>query len=186
MDLTLMLKSAAEGDPEARASAINAAYDELRKLAQGRMAGERLDHTLSATALVHEVSLKFLNDASLPTENRGKFFAYASQAMRNYLIDYARTRGRQKRGGDRKRVELEDAVSAAVDQREELLALNEALEGLAVEEPRKASVVEMRYFGGLNNQEVADALDISVATVKRDWEVAQTWLRREMERGEAG
>ena len=176
MDLTEILKNAEAGDAAARANLIAAAYDDLRKLAGGKMSAERQDHTLSATALVNEVSIRMLTDSRVPMESRGQFFAYASRAMRNLLIDHARTKGRQKRGGDRKKFSLEEAVVSATEESEDLLALNDALETLAEMEPRKAQVVEMRYFGGLSNQDVANALGISLATVKRDWDVARTWL----------
>ena len=180
LDLTQILRSASTGDPDARARVIQAAYDDLRELAAGKMSGERQNHTLTSTALVHEVSMKMLNDSRVPTESRGQFFAYASKAMRNLLIDHARNRGRQKRGGDRQKFSLEEAMIACDEQRDEFLALNDALESLADLEPRKAQVVEMRYFGGMSNQEIASALDISLATVKRDWEVAKTWLLRQL------
>ena len=176
MDLTRILHSAQDGDSDARARVIQAAYDDLKKLAAGKMVGESQDHTLSATALVHEVSLKLLTDNEVPVSSRGQFFGYASRAMRNLLIDHARTKGRQKRGGDRQKFEFKEAVVASQEQSDDLLALNDALDGLANIETRKAKVVEMRYFGGMSNQEVADALEISLATVKRDWEVAKAWL----------
>lgn len=185
MDLTQILKTAAEGDPDARANLIQAAYEDLRQLAAGKMAGERQDHTLTSTALVNEASMRLLTDANVPTENRGQFFAYASKAMRNFLIDHARTKGRQKRGGDRQKFSFEEAMVAAEDQRDELLALNDALESLAELEPRKAQVVEMRYFGGMSNREIATALGTSLATVKRDWEVARTWLLRQLMQADA-
>ena len=176
MDITQILQSADSGDSQARAELVQAVYHDLRSLAGRQMSNERQNHTLSATALVHEVSMKILGESDIPTEGRGQFFAYAAKAMRNYLIDHARTRGRQKRGGDRKRVIVEEALIASEQRSEDLLALNEALEQLAELEPRKAQVVEMRYFGGMSLQEVADSLDISIATVKRDWDVAKTWL----------
>ncbi|MDA8744815.1 sigma-70 family RNA polymerase sigma factor [Rubripirellula amarantea] len=176
MDLTQILTAANAGDAEARSQLIQAAYNDLRQLAAGKMANERQDHTLSSTALVHEVSMKLLDDSRVPTESRGQFFAYASKAMRNLLIDHARTKGRQKRGGDRQKFSFDEALVACDEQRDEFLALNSALEKLAELEPRKAQVVEMRYFGGLSNQEIASALETSLATVKRDWEVARTWL----------
>lgn len=185
LDLTQILKTAADGDPEARANLIQATYEDLRKLAAGKMAGERQDHTLTSTALVNEVSMRLLSDTRLPTKSRGQFFAYASKAMRNFLIDHARTKGRQKRGGDRQKFSFEEAVVAAEEQRDEFLALNDALELLAELEPRKAHVVEMRYFGGMSNQEIATAMDTSLATVKRDWEVAKTWLLRQLLQGDA-
>lgn len=185
MDRSQVLKTAVEGDHNARAKLIEAAYNDLRQLAAGKMARERQDHTLTSTALVNEVSMKMLNDSQVPTESRGQFFAYASKAMRNPLIDHARTKGRQKRGGDRQQFAFEEAMVACEEQRGEFLALNDALESLAEWEPRKAQVVEMRYFGGMSNQEIANALDTSLATVKRDWEVARTWLLRKLLQGDS-
>lgn len=180
MDITQILKSAADGDPEAKGKVIEVAYDRLRMMAARQMGNERQDHTLTATALVHEVSAKFLDDnKALPTD-RAAFLGFAATAMRNLLVDHARSKGRQKRGGDRKKLAFEEALVAAEEQSEDFLALHIAIEDLAKEEPRKAKVVELRYFGGLSNQQVADALDISVATVKRDWEVARTWLLHEL------
>ena len=180
MELTQILQLAEAGDEDARAEIIRAAYADLRQLAGAKMRSERQNHTLSATALVHEVSVKLLNETSLPATGRAQFLAYAAKAMRNLLIDHARTRGRQKRGGDKKKVSFEDALSASQDRNLEFLALNDALDSLAQIDPRKAQVVEMRYFGGLSIQETAEVLCVSVATVKRDWDVAKTWLRREL------
>lgn len=175
-DLTQLIAAASAGDSDARAKAIEIAYDDLRRIAARRLSGARQDHTLTATALVHEASLRLLSDRQLPVEGRQQFFAYAAKAMRNLLINHARDRGTQKRGGGRSRFALEEAVVACQEQREEFLALNDALDRLAELSPRKAQVVEMRYFGGLSNLEVADALSISEATVKRDWDTARTWL----------
>ena len=183
MDISQILQSAADGDPDARAKVIETAYDRLRELAASRMADQRQDHTLTATALVHEVSMRFLQESNALPTSRGAFIAYSARAMRNYLIDHARTKGRQKRGGDRNKLTFDEAFHAAEEQRDDLLALNEALQALAEAEPRKASVVELRYFGGLSNQEVAEALKISLATVKRDWEVAKTWLMHQLRSG---
>lgn len=180
MDITRILQSAAEGDPEAKAEVIREAYDRLRAMAAKRMSRERQDHTLSATALVHEVSAKFLADENVLPTDRAAFLGFAATAMRNLLVDHARAKGRQKRGGDRKKLSFEEAFVAAEEQSSDFLALNEALEHLAEAEPRKAKVVELRYFGGLSNQQVADTLEISLATVKRDWEVARTWLLHEL------
>ena len=180
MDITQFLQAAHDGDTDARVNLIQAAYDELRKIASVKMANERQDHTLTATALVNEVSLKLLHDAELPCQSRAQFLGCAAHAMRNVLIDHARTKGRQKRGGDRSHVEFQEAVIACQEQSDDLLALNEALEELANLEPRQAQVVEMRYFGGMTNQEIADALGISLATVKRDWLVAKSWLLCEL------
>ena len=180
MDLTQILKSAQAGDREARTNLIQAAYNELRHLAAAKMRDERPDHTLTATALVNEMAIRMLDASQVPVQNRKQFFAYASTAMRRLLIDHARGKKREKRGGDRRKFAFEEALVACEKQSSEILALNDALNALAKLKPRKAQVVEMRYFGGMSNQEVADALDISVATVKRDWDVARGWLIREL------
>jgi len=185
LDLTQVLALAKEGDQNARANVIQAAYEDLRRLASAKMSDERQNHTLTSTALVHEVSIKMLNESRVPIANRGQFFAYASKAMRNLLIDHARTKGRQKRGGDRQRFEFDEALVACAEQKDDFLALNDALEALAQLEPRKAQVVEMRYFGGMSNQEIASALGSSLATGKRDWTVAKTWLMRELIQGDS-
>jgi RNA polymerase sigma factor (TIGR02999 family) len=180
LDVTQILQQAEAGDADARARLIQAAYEDLRQMAAARMTDERQNHTLTSTALVHEVSMKMLTESQLPVANRGQFFSYASKAMRHFLIDYARTRGRQKRGGDRNRFSFDEALVASHEQRDDLLALNDALEELAEIDPRKAQLVEMRYFGGLSNQDIAEALNISLATVKRDWTVAKAWLLKEL------
>ena len=182
MNLTQKLKLARNGDTQARADLLEAAYDDLRQLASGRMSGERQNHTLTSTALVNEVSMKLLSDTGVPTESRSQFFAYVARAMRNLLIDHARTKGRQKRGGGHEKLKLQEAIVASDQQCVQFLELNDALETLAELEPRKAQVVEMRYFAGMSNQEIASALDISLATVKRDWNVAKTWMLRELSR----
>ena len=176
LDLTDILNSASAGDGTARAELIEIAYQDLKRLATAKMTDQRLDHTLTATALVNEVTLKMLKESSLNATSGKQFFAFASTAMRNLLIDHARSKGRQKRGGDLARFTFDEAVIACETQSEELLALNDALKSLEEIEPRKAQVVEMRYFGGLSNQEVADGLNVSLATVKRDWIVAKSWL----------
>lgn len=176
MELTEVLKQAGNGDSQARKALVELAYEDLRRLATGQMNHQRLDHTLTSTALVHEVSLKLLGEHKIPTEDRKQFFSYAASAMRNLLIDHARTKGRQKRGGNVARFSFEEAMLAAEQQSDRLLQLNEALENLAHTQPRKAQVVEMRYFGGLKMEEIAEALEVSLATVKRDWEVARTLL----------
>ncbi len=179
-EITQILQSIASGNPEARAELIAAAYDDLRMLASGKMRSERQNHTLTATALVNEISAGLLADRKVPTENRGQFFAYAARSMRNLLIDHARAKGRLMRGGDRERVSLEQAEHVQQKQREELLALNDALDRFAEIDTRKAQVVEMKYFGRMTNDEIAQALGISLATVKRDWEVAKAWLSQEL------
>lgn len=184
MDLTEKLGEAAQGDAAARHELVQLAYKDLRSLASAQMAGQRPDHTLTSTALVHELVMKLLGDQRLPPKNRSQFLAYASQAMRNLLIDHARSKGRQKRGGKQQVFSFEEALVAAQDQSEQLLHLNDVLEDLATAHPRKAQVVEMRYFGGLPLAEIAQALDVSLATVKRDWDVARTLLLHELKADE--
>ena len=185
MDVTNLLQRASQGDSQARGELIRATYGELRALADRRMRDERPDHTLTATALVHEVSVQLLERSQVPVENHGQFLALAARAMRNLLIDHARTKGRQKRGGGQKKLSLDEALVACETQTAQLLELHEALNRLAEIDPRKGKVVEMRYFGGMSIDETAAALGISPATVKRDWEVARTWLLRELQRGDS-
>ena len=180
MDFTEILRSADSGDAAAKAEIVKLAYDDLRRMAQVKLRDERQNHTLTATALANELSVKLLRDDHLPTAGRQQFMAYVSKALRHFLIDYARTRGRQKRGGDRRKLSFDDALAACREQSEDVLRLHEALERLSEIDPRKASVVEMRYFGGMSQEQTADSLDISLATVKRDWDVAKAWLQREL------
>lgn len=182
LDLTGLLQAAKSGNAEARANLIQAVYEDLRQLAAGKMNSQPPDHTLTSTALVHEVSMRLLGDNQIPGEDRGQFFAYAAKAMRNFLVDHARRRGSRRRGGDCQKFSLDEAMVACEEQRDEFLALHEALERLAEFDTRKARVVEMRYFGGLSNPEVAAALEISEATVKRDWDLARTWLLHRLRR----
>lgn len=179
-DLSQLLLSAQGGDDVAKAELIRWAYDDLRRLARMQMSNQRLDHTLTATALVHEVSAKLLEQSQAPVRDRTKFLAFASKAMRNLLIDHARGKNRQKRGGGERAMLLEEALVAAEEQPAELIELHEALEKLAESDARRASVVEMRYFGGLSIAETADSLGTSPATVKRDWEVAKLWLMKQL------
>ena len=181
MDVSRLFELARQGDSDARGELIAAAYAELRALATARMRNERPDHTLTATALVHEVSLKLLERSQVAVESKGQFLALAAKAMRNLLVDHARGRGRLKRGGGRYKVSLDHAASVGDDKSGDLVALHEALERFAEIDPRKSQVVELRYFGGLTIDETADALGISMATVKRDWDVAKAWLLRELQ-----
>jgi RNA polymerase sigma-70 factor, ECF subfamily len=181
MNLEPLLERACQGDLRARGELIRATYDQLRALAAAHMRGERPDHTLTATALVHEVSLQLLEGAAVSANNRGQFLALAAKAMRNLLIDHARRRGRQKRGGNREKLSLNESLAANDGRSQELVDLDEALERFSQIDARKGQVVELRYFGGLSVQETAQVLDVSPATVKRDWEVARAWLLRELQ-----
>ena len=165
---------------QCRARIVREEYSQLRQLAARRMSGERDNHMLTGTALANEVAMKFLTDPSLPTKDRARFFAYATVAMRNHLVDHARAAGRKKRGGDRVRQSCEHAESAAAREREELDELTEALNLLERLDPRRARVVRMRFFDGRSNDDIAAQLGVSVATVKRDWEGARNWLQNRM------
>jgi RNA polymerase sigma factor (TIGR02999 family) len=180
MNVSQLFERAQQGDSQARGELISAAYHDLRALAAARMRNERPDHTLTATALVHEVSLQFLERSQIALENQGQFLALAAQAMRNLLVDHARSRGRIKRGGGQRKLSLDQALSVGAEKSSELIELHEALERFSEIDTRKGQVVELRYFGGLTVEETADALGISSATVKRDWEVAKAWLLREL------
>lgn len=163
-------------------SLVPALYGELRRLAHYYLRAERPGHTLQATALVHEVYLRLLSQHGLMWSDRGKFVGVAAHLMRQILVDYARTRHREKRGGkDRQRVALNEAT-AVLDpaDSDRWAALDEALVRLSELSPRQAQVVELRYFGGLTVEEAASVLDVSPKTVKRDWAVARAWLRREL------
>lgn len=151
-------------------------YDELRVLAAAHLRRERPDHSLQPTALVHEAYLRLIGDDRAPWEDRAHFFRAAAQAMRRILIDRARVRGRQKRGGGRVRVSLERVGASTWDDSAGMLALDEALQRLEEQDPRSAEVVELRYFGGLSVHDTADALGISERTVKREWAFARAWL----------
>jgi RNA polymerase sigma factor (TIGR02999 family) len=158
-------------------------YNELRQLAARKLRGERDDHTLSTTALVHEAWLELNKLNRIQWQNRGHFLAVAAQAMRRILIDYAVARRRQKRGGGQVVVSLDDgdALAIADDRADELVELEEALERLQVINERQAKVVECRFYGGMSVEETAGALNVSPATVKREWAIARAWLNREMQ-----
>ena len=184
MDLSQLLQQAQNGNRDARADLVRVAYEDLRAMARREMRHERPEHSLTATALVHEVSAKLLERSQVPVESRGAYLAYVATAMRRVLIDHARSKGRSKRGGERQQLRLDEALTAAEEQPTELLELNEALQKLAEIDARRSQVVEMRYFGGMGITEVAEAMGISVATVKRDWQVAKLWLARELNQGD--
>ena len=175
-DVTLLLSALTRGDEGAASKLIPVVYDELRRLAGSYMRRERVDHTLQATALVHEAYLKLVEQRSVNWQSRAHFFGVAAQLMRRILIDHARGHSRQKRGGDEKKVSLDEAFVFSEQQADELLAVDDSLNQLAKIDPRQAKIVEMRFFGGLSVEEAAEALGVSPKTVKRDWNVAKAWL----------
>ena len=179
-DVTGLLKAYAQGDRSVFKEIFPVVYEELRRIARRRLRSERKDHTLGATALVHEAYLKLVRLEKVRWENRAHFFAIAAQAMRNILIDYAVKRKAQKRGAGREKLGLDEVAAIVEDRADELLALDEALKQLETFDARQARVVECRVFAGLSIEETARALQISEATVSRDWMAARAWLNREL------
>ena len=168
-------------DRQSLDSLLPLVYQELRRLAAGYLRRERAGYTLQPTALVNEAYLRLLKDRPDRWQNRAHFCAIAAHSMRQILIERARARGAQKRGGARARVTLDEALVAGGERSIDLVALDEALERLAALDPDQARLVELRFFGGLTVEETAEAMNISPATVKRHWTVARAWLAREME-----
>jgi RNA polymerase sigma factor (TIGR02999 family) len=156
-------------------------YGELRRLARHYVRRERPDHTLQATALVHEAYMRLVDQRGVTWQNRAHFFGVAAQLMRRILVDYARRHRAAKRGGSFVQVSLNDALALPEEQGEDVLALDDALERLAAIDPRQARVVELRLFSGLTVEEAAEVLDVSAATVKREWTMAKAWLSREIQ-----
>jgi RNA polymerase sigma-70 factor, ECF subfamily len=175
-EVTLLLSALTRGDDGAATKLIPVVYDELRRLAGSYMRRERVDHTLQATALVHEAYLKLVEQRSVDWQSRAHFFGVAAQLMRRILIDHARGHTRQKRGGEQRKVSLDEAFVFSEKQADELLAVDDSLNRLAEIDPRQARVVELRFFGGLSVEEAAEVLGVSPKTVKRDWSVAKAWL----------
>lgn len=180
-DLTKLLSEVAKGDKVAASQLVPLVYSQMRRLAAAYMRRERENHTLQATALVHEAYLKLV-DQRTDWQSRAHFFGVAAQVMRHILIDHARGHSRAKRGGAKEAVTLDEGLVFSDEKSEELLALDEALQRLAKLDTRQAKVVEMRFFGGLTVEETAEALSISPITVKRDWSLARAWLYGELER----
>ena len=176
-----MLSRACAGDSNANEQLAGIVYPELRRIARNLMRFERPDHTLQPTAICHEAYLRLLADGQRTWENRVHFFACASVEMRRVVVDYARSRETKKRGGKQKRVSFENLdLQSPQLQLDVVLAVDQALTRLSQRDPRQSRVVEMRYFGGLTEDQVAEALNISVRSVKRDWSVARDWLYAEL------
>ena len=182
--LTELLVAASGGNTDALNRLFPLVYEELRDLARNRLRRERQDHTLSPTALVHEAYMKLVDQTRVQWQNRGHFYAVASEAMRRILVNYAEMKRAGKRGGDAVQVPIDTIDLALADDRvEELLALDGALVRLKAFNPRGADVVVYRFFGGLTNQEIASLLDTSEVTIRRAWSTAKAWLRRELQAG---
>jgi RNA polymerase sigma factor (TIGR02999 family) len=177
-DITLMLQAVARGERQASSDLLPLVYEELRRLATARMARESSGHTLQPTALVHEAWLRLVGDGDRNWENRAHFFGAAAEAMRRILIENARRKSRLKRGGDQARVDIADVELATTTPDDKVLLIDEALEKLQTEDPDKAKIVVLKFFGGLTNQEVAQTLNVTERTVERQWAFAKAWLFR--------
>jgi RNA polymerase sigma factor (TIGR02999 family) len=183
-DVTRILSAIDRGDPHAAEDLLPLVYDELRRLAKKRLARESPGRTLQATALVHEAYLRLVEGGEdRQWSNRGHFFAAAAEAMRRILVDQARRRGAAKRGGKATRKELHESAILAAEPVEDLIALNDALDVLAISEPVAARLICLRFFAGLTMAEAAQALDISVRSAQDYWAYARSWLHRQMRQG---
>jgi RNA polymerase sigma factor (TIGR02999 family) len=180
VQVTELLQAWSQGDQASLEKLTPLVYQELHRLAQKYMGGERADHTLQATALVHEAYLRLIDASQMRWQNRAHFFAVSAQLMRHILVDFARAHRSVKRGGDAERISLDEALVIAQEQHGDLLALDVALSSLASVDERKSRVVELRFFGGLSVEETAEVLKVSPDTVMRDWRLAKLWLLREI------
>ena len=179
-DVSRLLARWQDGDEAALQELVPIVHEELRRLARRQMAGERPGHTLQPTALVNEAYLRLVNLKQMQWQDRAHFFAMAARLMRRILVDFARSRGYQKRGGGAPQVSFTRALDVAAAQPTDVVALDGALEALAQVDERKSRVVELRFFGGLSIEETAEVLNISRETVKRDWKFAKMWLLRHL------
>ena len=178
--ITALLHQLSAGNREAEADLVPQIYGELRRLAARYMHRERKNHTLQATALVHEAYERLIQQPHISWQSRAHFYAAASQLMRHILVDYARTRQAEKRGGVQKQITLDETVLAAADNTVDMLVLHEALERLGSFDERQERIVELHFFGGLTFEEIAMVLNISERTAKRDWSMARAWLKGEL------
>jgi RNA polymerase sigma factor (TIGR02999 family) len=181
-DITVLLRELADGNRSVVDALIPLIYNELRRIAERQMAHERPDHTLNATALVHEAYLKLVDQREVDWQNRAHFFAIAARAMRRILINHAQHRLTEKRGGGAGFVTFDDELMGTDARAEELVALDDALSRLKELDARQSEVVEYRFFGGLSHEEIAEVLGVSVPTVQRDWRMARAWLGRELKK----
>ena len=178
--VTQLLQQWSRGDDAALAELTPLVYEELRRLAHHYMEGQRPDHTLQTTALVNEAYLRLADQTNPTWQSRAHFFAVAARAMRQIVVDYARSNRAQKRGGGGARIELDEAAILSPEQSKEIVDLHEALERLESVDSRKARVVELKFFGGLSVEETAEVLNVAPITVMREWQKAKAWLYREL------
>lgn len=181
-EITQLLRAWGSGDERALERLTPAVYEELRRIARACMRGEGADNSLQPTALVHEAYLKLVDAKVAEWQDRAHFFAVSARLMRRIVVDAARARDAQKRGGGAVHCEINQSLDGAPIANDQILRLDDALEALGQLDPRKAQVVELRYFGGLSAEETAEVLKVSVPTVLRDWKLARSWLARELEK----
>jgi RNA polymerase sigma factor (TIGR02999 family) len=182
-DITVLLGQWQGGDQNALSALTPLVYGELRRLAQSYLNRERGNHTLQGTALVHEAYLRLVDQRQVQWRNRNHFFALSAELIRRILVDHARAKTAGKRGGDQIKLSLEEGMEPAAEGDVDVIALDDALQLLARLDPQQSRIVELRYFAGLKIEETAEVLNISPATVKRDWAMARAFLKREMQRG---
>src|SRR5437667_12270369 len=183
-DVTLLLNEISGGNQNAAAELVVLLYDELHAMAARYLQHERRNHTLQATALVHEAYLRLVDQKNVEWKNRSHFFGVAAQLMRRILVDYARSHQAIKRGGSVPKISLDDAIVFSKEQPENLVALDQLLTRLSAVDSQQGQIVELRFFAGLSVEETAEIMDISPATVKRDWAMAKVWLARELKAGD--
>ena len=179
-DITQLLREWGEGDEQALAKLTPLLYAELHRMAHRHMRRERANHTLQTTALINEVYVRLIDWKRVGWQNRAQFFAVSARLMRRILVDCARSRNYRKRGGGALTISLDDAPDVSEERARDIVALDEALQSLAVVDARKCDIVELRFFGGLSLDETAEVLKVSSRTVLRDWDLAKAWLRREL------
>jgi len=182
-DVTVLLAASSSGDKEAMDKLLPLVYDELRRLAQSHLRRERPGHTLQSTALVHEAYLRLVDQKQVQWHGRAHFFALASQMIRRILVDHARAHKAGKRGAGAQNLSLDEALAIPGKRDLDLIALDDALTGLAALDPQQSRIVELRFFGGLSIEETAEVVGLSTATVNREWASARAWLFREISRG---
>ena len=182
--VTQLLLAWRQGDPAALDQLIPHVYQKLRRLARRYMAGQRPDHTLQATGLINEAYVRLIDCQQVNWQDRAHFFGVSAQIMRRVLVDFARSKRYQKRGGGARKTSLDEGLIVSPERGRDLVALDDALQVFASSFPRQSQVVELRFFGGLSVEETAEVLHVSAITVTRDWQFAKSWLARELKKGE--